>query len=238
MTNEEIRRLAMEAMAKVTGAAPDLPAQQPPPSLSEVRSGGTLVLLPPYTAFPREAFLQGLIGAGQVILAGFGSRSSTNFQYWDLSTPEGTGKLLDNLADFGGVYLYAPGFSAMAKLTALEDEDPLARLLIQRLLSGKEAGICLEQNPAAVSPGLKTRLEAAIQALKTLGFSVLCVSCGGAAVKGEEKQAECASKEVLLEEDILALHQRGHTSIQLGEGAILTPLAADRARELGMEIER
>ena len=238
MTNEEIRRLVMEATAKVTNATP-----QPPPVPSpqpEVRRVGTLVLLPPYTVFPREAFLQRFIGTGQVILAGFGVRSSTNFPYWNLETSDGVSRLLDSLESFGAIYLYAPGFSMMAQLAAREDTDPLARILLQRLLSGKEAGICFEHDPVSLPPGLKTHLEAAIAPLKSLGFSILCVSCGGAPIQGIAETAaksKDGSKTVLLEEDILTLHQQGRTSLQVGAGAILTPLAADKARELGIEIE-
>ena len=236
MTNEEIRRLVMEATAKVTKAVPIAAVQHAPPPQAEVRTGGTLVLLPAYGVFPREAFLQQHIGAGQVILAGFGERASTNFQYWDLKTDDGTSRLLESLDGFGAVYLYAPGFSMLEKLVALEDEDPLVFILLQRLLAGREAGICFDQDPAAAAPGLKTRLEACITSLKSLGFSIRCTPCGGAAQK--EPKTETISRKVLLEEDILALHQQGQTTLHMGEGAALTPLAADRARELGMEIQR
>jgi len=43
---------------------------------------------------------------------------------------------------------------------------------------------------------------------------------------------------LLLEEDVVALHGQGQSTLQLDETTIITPLAADKARELDVELIR
>ena len=233
MTNEEIRRLVMEATAKVTKANPNHTVQNTSPPQQGARNGEILVLLSEHSSFPGAAFFSRFTGSGQVIVAGFGGRTSTNYPYWDVNNADNVSRLLDGLEGFSTVCLYAPGFSEMARLASLQDDDLFTRVLLQRLFAGKEAGICFDHDPAALSPKLRNRLEEALKPLEALGFSVNCAH-------GAEKASSpaAASEKILLEEDILNLHRQGQTSLHMGEGMILTPLAADRARELGIEIER
>ena len=224
MTNEEIRRLVMEATAKVKSASQDVAADVS-------RGGASLVLLSEHSAFPKEAFFRSLAGSAQIIVAGFGACASVNYQYWNLNDQNSVSRLLESLDSFGAVYLYAPGFSEMARLAKLEDDSLVARALLQRLFSGKVAGICFDHDPA-ISPKLKSRLGEALAPLEALGFSI---HCGGPSPAAAPKEAD---KRVILEEDVLGLHRQGQTSLHMGEGAILTPLAADKARELGIEIRR
>ena len=189
MTNEEIRRLVMEATAKVKSASQGGPAQYaaeaesaPPSVAADVnRSGASLVLLSEHSVFPKEAFFRSLAGSAQIIVAGFGVCASVNYQYWNVNDPNAVSRLLENLDSFGAVYLYAPGFAEMARLAKLEDDSLVARILIQRLLSGKGAGICFDHN-LAISPKLKSRLGEALAPLEALGFSI---HCGGPTISKE-----------------------------------------------------
>ena len=53
-----------------------------------------------------------------------------------------------------------------------------------------------------------------------------------------ESKQETAVDGLLLEEDVLALHKQGFYILRLMQGCVVTPLARDRANELGMELCR
>ncbi|MCL2563038.1 MAG: hypothetical protein FWE08_03270 [Oscillospiraceae bacterium] len=61
---------------------------------------------------------------------------------------------------------------------------------------------------------------------------------GGCGSKKTDKTETPQAKGLLLEEDIIALHGQGQTHLQLAKGTIITPLAADKARDLGIELVR
>jgi len=62
--------------------------------------------------------------------------------------------------------------------------------------------------------------------------------CGGCCKeKKPEKQSGAeAWSELLLEEDIVTLHKQGKSALTIGEDCIVTPLAYDKARELGVKL--
>ena len=64
-----------------------------------------------------------------------------------------------------------------------------------------------------------------------------CNSGGGGCCKTKTQIGPQASG-LILEEDITALHSRGQTSLTLTDGTIVTPLAVDKARDLGVALIR
>ena len=60
---------------------------------------------------------------------------------------------------------------------------------------------------------------------------------GGGCCKTQTKTKPQTS-DLLLEEDITALYNQGQTALQISEGTIITPLAVDKARDLGIELIR
>ncbi|MCL2220769.1 MAG: hypothetical protein FWC20_00140 [Oscillospiraceae bacterium] len=73
------------------------------------------------------------------------------------------------------------------------------------------------------------------QLLREIVESELKICDGCCNTKGKQNSSEVRS-ELLLEDDIISLHRSGQTVLNIGKNCIITPLAADRARELGMEI--
>ena len=71
--------------------------------------------------------------------------------------------------------------------------------------------------------------------MQTLGIHVYY---GKARVEDIKGNSKVLSKKLLLEEDIVALHSNGKTELCLDRFCIITPLAMDKANELGIRIER
>ena len=62
-------------------------------------------------------------------------------------------------------------------------------------------------------------------------------ACGGNCASNNEAEAP-ERRGLLLEEDIIALHRQGQRSLTVEKGTIITPLAQDKARDLGIELIR
>ena len=60
--------------------------------------------------------------------------------------------------------------------------------------------------------------------------------CGGNCGCGSKKSDAPQTRGLLLEEDIITLHREGQMRLQVTKDTIVTPLAADKARDLGIEL--
>ena len=219
MRDEDIKRLMDDTAAKV-GPVKNrmaMPAHQAQPEFSSV-----LVLVPENTPHPSTAQLKGL---GQVSLATAGNID----------------RALIGFESFESVYVYSPGFEMLGRIAALSDDEPLVRLLLQALLYGKKAGVLLAKSPEKLPAGLRCKLNERLDRLRKLGLYITQICCAGCAggCPGEAKGADTnALRGLLLEDDVITLHRQGQTEIRLTQGCILTTLAADKARELGLLLVR
>jgi len=111
-------------------------------------------------------------------------------------------------------------YTSTEPLTALQGDDLLILLLLRRLLSN-------------TSPADVRRL------LEIQGISSGCGGQCACEVKTKQTgQPAPASRGLILEEDVISLRQQGCTTLRIEKGTIITPLAADKARDLGMELIR
>ena len=194
-----------------------------------------LVLIPENTYFPKESAMKQISGDGRIVLAGFGPRAPEGYQYYNLEDGQCVRSLLDSLEEFAIVYLFAPGFAMMNRLAQLQDDELVLRILLQAVLSGKRARILFEQDTDSLPSGLYRNLHDLLRKIENLGITVfndrLCS-------KGEKGEDGNVLRKLLLEEDIITLHMQGQADVTVGRDCILTPLATDKARELGMRISR
>jgi len=89
--------------------------------------------------------------------------------------------------------------------------------------------------PAMTREEIRIIVEEILRQLAPVLFSGGENPCG---MRFAEAKQEMAVEGLLLEEDILSLHKQGFGALRLMKGCVVTPLARDRASELGMELCR
>jgi len=229
MTDQEITRIAQDTEKKLGLAKNKMTMSAAAP---RCEYSGILVLVPENTCFPKDSALKRMSGSGQAVVAGYRQRSPGGRQYLNLEDGQCALSLIDSLESFEAVYLYSPGFELMERLTHLSDDDLVVRILMQALLFGKKAGVCFDHDIDSLPPGIVRRLRELMGEMENLGLYI----CNGSEPAAVKKECSETSRELLLEDDIIAMHRQGQTTLSVGQNYLFTPLAADKARELGIQL--
>ena len=232
MTDEEIRRLIEDTERKAGLVKNKMSMSAAAP---RCEYAGVLVLVPQNICFPKDSVIKRISGSGQIILAGYGHKLPSERQYLNLEDEQNARSLIDSLEEFEAVYLYSPGFELMERVTHLRDDELVIRILLQGLLLGKKAGVCFGRDIDSLPPGLYRRLRELFREMEDLGLYI-CKNSDSTAAK--TKSSKMAPRKLLLEDDITALHRQGQTALCVEKNCILTPLAVDKARELGIQLTR
>lgn len=195
---------------------------------------GALVLVPENTCFPDSSHIGRILGTDKVVLAGCGQKSQGGgCKCRNVENGKCARSQLDLLESFEGVYLFSPGFAMMQRIIQLCDDELVVRMLLQAVLCGKRAGIVFQSDSDSLPPGIRRQLKKVSDDLESLGITI---NYGNGSCDTDREQKEATTKTLLLEEDIIALHKEGKTMIHLDKKSIVSPLAADKASELGIQI--
>ncbi|WP_019908483.1 hypothetical protein [Paenibacillus sp. HW567] len=149
--------------------------------------------------------------------------------------------------DADALFIPVLSLSLLSRLTQLDTGHPFVNLIVASLCAGKPtAALTLgsepehylwgEQGLSQASPLLKAEMHAMLGKIEGYGIKLLEPDqvCGWLSGTSAGKAAH--KKQVLTAEDIYAAHKLGRTSIVLNGPAVVTPLAADAARQYGIEL--
>lgn len=140
-------------------------------------------------------------------------------------------------------YLFIPvlSFSLMSRISRLDDESPIVRLILQGLCSGRQVAALrtgveddgLEWTARGYSMPPAMRREAAhmLGSLRSHGVTLLGREGINEWIAGSREQ-----KELIAGDDILSAVSGGVTELKTGRGSIITPLARDLAAQYGIQI--
>ena len=150
------------------------------------------------------------------------------------------------------VLLPAVGDDDAAKMALGIFDEPVARVALSAIASGKPLIAALNAPYDAAlqknSPTLRRVFEGYRRALQTYGFEIVEYSGLASAVRVygisgdgstpalQNTAANGGRKQLITAQDVDAAARNGNR-MKLPAGAIVTPLARDRARELGLNIE-
>jgi hypothetical protein len=134
--------------------------------------------------------------------------------------------------------------SLLSRLTQLDTSDPFTELTVRFLCAGKPVGaLTLGANPGhfrwgeqgmfQTPPRLKDELKHKLGAIDGFGVTLLEPDQVNRWISSAHAKP---GRQVLTAEDIQAAVRLGTTSIRLSAPAVITPLAADLARQHGIEI--
>ncbi|CAH1223840.1 hypothetical protein PAECIP111892_05376 [Paenibacillus auburnensis] len=135
--------------------------------------------------------------------------------------------------------------SLLSRLIQLDTADPFVELIVRFLCAGKPVGtLTLGANPGhyrwgeqglfLAPPRLKDELQHKLAAIEDFGITLLEPDQVNRWISTAQAKS---GRPVLTAGDIQAALRMGTTSIRLAAPAVITPLAADLARQHGIEIE-
>ncbi|MBY9081388.1 hypothetical protein KIH86_11815 [Paenibacillus sp. HN-1] len=140
-------------------------------------------------------------------------------------------------------YLFIPvlSFSLMSRISRLDDESSIVRMILQGLCSGKKVAALRSgaedggpewmARGLSMPPAMRHEAAAMLGTLRSYGITLL----GSEVI--EDWIASGSEKKVLIAgEDILSAVSSGVTELKPGRGSIITPLARDLAAQYGIQI--
>lgn len=152
-----------------------------------------------------------------------------------------------SLADADALFIPVLSLSLLSRLTQLDTNHPFVNLIVASLCAGKPvAALALgaepehyrwgEQGLAQASPLLKAEMHAMLGKIEGYGIKLLEPDQVCKWLSGVSGGKAAHKKQVLTAEDIYAAYKLGRTSIVLNGPAVITPLAADTARQYGIDL--
>ncbi|WP_342563014.1 hypothetical protein NST84_26205 [Paenibacillus sp. FSL R7-0345] len=157
-----------------------------------------------------------------------------------------TSAALRSLAPVAADLLFIPVLSLplLSRLSMLDAGDPYVELIIRFICAGKPVGaLTLGSNPGHycwgeqgllhAPPGLQAALKNKLEGIEDFGITLLEPDQVNHWITSAQPRLH---KQVLTAEDIQDAVTLGRTSIRLSAQAVITPLAADLARQHDIEI--
>lgn len=153
----------------------------------------------------------------------------------DISDEGSLQGILDGFSTFEAVYCISPGIKLLENITQYNDTGFIENILVQSLLCQKPAGILMDYDAQRLSGGISKKVRELTSAITDMGITVekVCKEENGSAdqpVKGK-------GSELITEKDIDEMSKKGIKEISSSKGCIITPLARDRAKEVGINIK-
>lgn len=240
---QEVTELVMAHLEQ--GGAPSTGGARRVVLLLPSASGNGAKLSQLAASLRRQGFVFSLLAPSRIVeglklsslLAGFGAEVQAVEQV-DL------GACMARLQSRDLLVIGSLSFDFAGRLLAFRDDDPFVRLLASAALAGNPTAILADDlTPQAGASPNRITLEAGrrLRELENMGLALLSLADLPAWCERWAASESTLSRSVgglLTERDVEEIAASGELRVVLAEGAIVTPLAWGRARELKLEIIR
>lgn len=155
------------------------------------------------------------------------------FEGMDTAEDECRRRIIKNIDDFDAVVCISPGIKQMEAIARCDDTGFLERLVLFFILHSKPASLLLDFDVGMIrSNTFSKRLNSLMESIREMGVTVDTCRLN---TSGTETGASI-ERELVTEKSVQGLWKSGVREISCGKGCIITPLARDKANELGMNI--
>lgn len=128
------------------------------------------------------------------------------------------------------VVLAMPSLQLLGRIANGEDAGAVEQLVLRSILLGQKVSVVLDYAPPKFRRGtFFESVVGSVTALRDMGVEIVSLA-------PRLKPAE-AGLELVTEREVLEAYQYGDRSVPCAKGALVTPLARDKANELGVTIE-
>ena len=190
-----------------------------------------LVLLPKYISEPKllSEYIEKTFQNARYIIAE-GSKPGQDFRGINIEDEGSKQEVIASLGGYQNIVLAFPTVNVVKKIASGEDEGFTETVVTKAMLKNKKVVILLDFSlqPASQSRWLKS-IFSAVKDIEEAGADFVTLSC-----TCEDKQN---ALELVTETDVVRIFDSGSRTIHCKEGAVVTPLAKDKAYELGLTIE-
>lgn len=152
------------------------------------------------------------------------------FEIINTAKKEQQQQLLASLKFYNEVVLAMPALSLLKRIAEGDDTGLVEQIILRAILLEKKVTVVLDYVPPKFKRG--TFFESilnAINALEDMGVEIVSLQ---SSLKSPLKEY-C----LVTEAEVISAHQSGELTVRCAKGAIITPLAKDKAKELGITIE-
>ena len=138
--------------------------------------------------------------------------------------------ILQMLMDSINVVLLAPTLELIGKIADAQDEDFLTYLFVRAQLWGKKVSVFLDFDlPQFRKSQFQESISDKLKSLTELGIPLVCYR------KDAVADPNGNTRTLITERDVIDAYQAGRRKIACRIDSIITPLARDKAGELGVE---
>lgn len=151
----------------------------------------------------------------------------------DIADEGCTGRIMDEFHKYETICCIAPGIKLMESITGFDDTETAAYMIINAILYKKKTVLfvdCLLRS--FPENAIYENVNKIINKLKNLGIAIEFIGRHDQA----EQKCEAEERDLITEKDIIRLWEEGIKEIIIKKGALITPLAIDKANETGIEI--
>lgn len=209
-------------------------------STSEEAAGNTgavgkILVLIPENALNTRAFLEYIKKGNRAcemvaVTDDIPGKNAGYCRFINKNSPEERRSITEAFNEFQKIFCVSPALKMMSLLSQLDDGDFYTRLLVAGALLGKETCLLLDYDVRNAPAGeLSLKVGELTEAIMSKGIKVKCIR--------EEERPAFPKKALITAGDVEDLWNKGRKTICCEKGSIVTPLAADRAGELGMPIK-
>jgi hypothetical protein len=190
---------------------------------------GALAIIPAFVPDPEpvKAYLKKEYP--EVTLVGEGAQDmGAEFSVACAETRQEKQLLMASLKGYADILLINPPLWMMKNIACGDDRGFYEQAFLRALLWNKNVTVVLDfEKPGFKRGTFFEGINDALSAIEGMGAGI--VSLGLSVVKAEEL-------ELVTEAEVVDAHKQGRERVPCAPGAIVTPLARDRAKELGIEI--
>jgi len=139
-------------------------------------------------------------------------------------------RLLASLKFYEQVVLAMPSLQLLGRIARGEDAGSAEQLVLRSILLNQKVSLVLDYTPPKFRRGtFFESVVGSVTALRDMGVEIVSLA-------PRLKPAQ-AGLELVTEREVLEAYQYGGRSVPCAKGALVTPLARDKANELGVTIE-
>lgn len=171
-----------------------------------------------------------VVHSGQCDLSGFPLSAKT----LDSNNAALANTLISAMDTFDEILCLQPPLSLLEKTLAADDSELFSLILIRAALRGTPVSMAVGFDHIDRKKGVFfEKVRGLIEGMQDMGFRVTYrEEPVMAAITGD------SDKSLITEEDVVLAHQNGSRTIKAGRNTIVTPLAQDKIRELGIVLEQ
>ena len=196
----------------------------------EMIEEGALVLAPSYVpdAAPMREYLKEKYGEN-VTCAGEGA-AALGLKTVGIDTQQDKQQVMGSLKNYAALVLAAPPLWMLKNIAAGDDKGYIEQVFMRALLWGKNTELVLDFEKPGFSRGTFFEgLNDALGVIEEMGAKAVSLKLSVGKPEGELA--------LVTEAEIVDAQREGRERIRCAAGAIVTPLARDTAKELGVLID-